>query len=232
MHREPPFSCVRQGQYSDHQFPDPDTQFAEPKFLAFFERNVVATFTSGLRMNVVEASLNTWRSAVGLGAISLHAVTDVDRLSKLAAAEAVDRIDITLPAEVAREVYRNRGTSLATFMRSRAVRDGMISVSLAVDAGDPQATDELLDELRFLVQDDERYAAVAGATRSTVRATYYSEESGRGRSHSFLGQELAMSVTVDIDEPERGPLPHVASEALVHAHDRKRDALHLVLGQG
>ncbi len=228
VHREPPFSYVRQGQYSEHEFPDPDTQFAEPKFLAFFEKNIVATFTTGLRMNVVEACLNTWRIAQGLAPISLHPVMDVERLSKLANARGVDRIEITLPADVARDVYRNRGSSLATFMRSRAVREGMISVTLAVDTEDPQAT----EELRFLVQDDERYDAIASAARSEVRATYYSEDAGRGRSHSFLGQELAISVTVDIDEPERGPQPHVASEALVRAHERKRDPLHLVLGQG
>ncbi len=35
------------------------TEFAEPKFLAFFERNVVASFVSSLRINVAEACLST-----------------------------------------------------------------------------------------------------------------------------------------------------------------------------
>ncbi len=59
VHREPPFRYVRRGEYSDHAFLDDVTEFAEPKFLAFFERNVVASFVSSLRINVAEACLST-----------------------------------------------------------------------------------------------------------------------------------------------------------------------------
>ncbi len=231
VHREPQFGYVTGGSYRDHAFDDADTEFAEPKFVAFFERNIAATFTAGVRISVVEAALTTWRVAQGLQPVTLQPITDTDRLAKLLEVRGVGRLAVSMPADVARSVYRNRRSSMADFFRSRGAREGQISVTLNVDVADLTGTDELLDELQFLVQDDETYAAVAGAERAEITATYYGEQGGR-RSEDFLGQELAHSVSVPIDEPEAGPQPHVASEALHRAYEKKRDVLHRVLGQG
>ncbi len=233
VHREPPFSYWRSGgNYDEHAFPDPDTQFAEPKFLAFFEKNLVATFTAGLRIEVAEASLNVWRVEEGLAPISLRPVIDLERVQRLASAHTVQSIDLDLPADMAREIYRDRNTPLATFLRSQAVRNGQIGVRLSLDVEDPGNGMELLEELKFLVEEEERYVRVAGAERATVRATYRTEDGSRPRSHDFLGQALGMSVTVDIAEPELGPQPHVASEALMRAFTKKRDTLVSVTGGG
>lgn len=224
VHREPTFNYVRGGQYSDHSFPDPDAEFAEPKFLAFFERNLVATFTSGLRMLAVEAAINTWRSQHSLAPITFVPVIDLDRLTKLAEADTVGKLSVQLPAEVARRVYGQRSSTLGQFIRSRAEREGRISVELEIDVSDRAAGDELRDELAFLMQDDV-YSELVDRESTGVTATYYTADSRAPRSHNFLGQMLAITVRVQVPEPELGPQPWNASEALVEAFTKKRAQL-------
>ncbi len=146
VHRQPTFKYVHQGTYSDHAFDQDDKEFAEPKFLAFFERNILGTFTSGVRMPAVGAALNTWRAKYDLAPIALEPVTDIDRLLHLQEARggAVARLEVALPADAAGRVYRNRQTPVASFMRSRAMRDGMVT-TLSVDPADSGATGELLE---------------------------------------------------------------------------------------
>ncbi len=231
VHREPRFSYWHRDGYRAHAFEDEETQFAEPKFLAFFEKNIIASFTQGVRIEVAEACLNVWRVEAGLGPIQLAPVIDIERLQRLAAADTVQSFDVEMPADMAHQIYRDRNSPLATFMRSGLVRSGQIGVRLALDIDDPGNGQELLEELRFLIEEDERYARVAGAERATVRATYRENEGGRPRSHNFLGQALAMTVQVDIAEPEEGPQPHVASEALARAFGKKRAAVFSVVGE-
>jgi hypothetical protein len=231
VHRMPEFKYVRGGIYSDHAFDDPDKEFAEPKFLAFFERNVVATFTSGLRMPVVEACLNTWRARAHLPPVAFVHVVDFERLERLRRIDEVGRLTITLPSEVAGAIYRERDTPIAQLFRSRSPRQSVVTLSLDVDLSDEVGSQELKDELAFLLEDDEVYERIASNSASVVEATYYEEDSSRPTSHNFLGQALAVSVRVDVPEPEKGPEPHHASEALAAAYQRRAEAIASVVGQ-
>ncbi|SNR35722.1 hypothetical protein SAMN06272737_1048 [Blastococcus mobilis] len=224
VHREPNFNYVQGGTYSEHRFPDPDTEFAEPKFLAFFERNLVATFTSGLRMTAVEACLNTWRAARSLAPIQFVPVVDTDRLTHMAKADSVGKLWLQLPADVARRIYDQRGTTLGRFLRSRAQREGRVGVELQIDISDRDASDELRDELAFLMEDDV-FSEIVDQEDTQVVATYYTEDSKAPHSHNFLGQALAITVQVEVPEPELGPQLWSASEALVEAFNRRRDRL-------
>ncbi len=166
----------------------------------------------------------------GLAPITLQPVTDFDRLAQPAEADRIERLEVSLPTDIARRVYGSRQSSVGEFFRSQSSRgNGTISIEVAVERGG--ADGDLRDELRFLVEDDDVYSAVSSAEEAKVQATYYAQDGGRPRSQSFLGQVLAMTVQVEIAEPERGPQNHVASEALTRAFNSKRDALLRVLGQ-
>lgn len=160
--------------------------------------------------------------------IILNPVVDVDRLQRLAEVDRVGVLQVTLPAEVAREIYGNRKTPIAGFFRDRAKREGRVSVSLRIDPGNDEASSELLDELGFLLQEDV-YEQVALAEDTDVQASFYSEGSNRPRHHNFLGQPLAISVKVDVPEPEAGPQPAHASEALISAFSKRKDRLFQVV---
>lgn len=229
VHREPGFAYVRNGAYSPHSFAEPDQDFAEPKFLAFFEHNIVATFAGGLPMERVEAALNTWRVKDSLAPIVLEPMIDTDRLAQLSKVNSVGMLSVTLPSHTASQVYKNRKTSVAQFFRSRAVRDGKVTVTLSVDAGDQQASDELRNELSFLLEDD-TYAIVTSDPSSKVEASFLTEDSARRRHHNFLGQSLTISVRVDVPEPEAGPRPEHASEALTLAFSKRRERLLQIVG--
>lgn len=229
VHREPAFRYVLPGGgYRDHQFEDDETEFAEPKYLAFFERNIVAAFTTGIRMPSVEACLNTWRAAKGMQPIILSPVVDADRLQRLSEVDRVGILQVQLPSEVAREIYKARGTPLAGFFRDRAKREGRVMVSLRIDPGNDEASSELLDELDFLLQED-TYQRVAAAEDSQVEASFFTEGSNRSRHHNFLGQPLAISVKIEVPEPESGPQPAHASEALVSAFAKRQERLFQVV---
>ncbi len=229
VHREPAFKYHRRGDYTDHSFHDDDQEFAEPKFLAFFPRNVLATFQGGLRMPMVQACLNTWRSREGLAPVMFEPVIDFERLERLRSVHTVARLQVKLPARLAAEVYRERDTPLARMFKTQDHRQAVVSLSLDMDPADEVGMEELREELAFLVEDDDLYAEVSRSADSVVEATYYEEDSGRARSHNFLGQVLGVSVSVDIPEPEKGPEAHHASEALARAYERRREAVTAVV---
>lgn len=223
VHREPPFKYVLNGTYKDHEFSSDEEEFAEPKFLAFFERNIVASFTSGISLAKTEACLNTWRSAHGLAPITLFQVADADRLVHLNRIDKVQRIKVQLPVTLAAEIYRDRHTSLAAMMRSR--KSGMVAVTLTVDVEDSESEQENQDELRFLTEDEVRYLQVRSSEDAIVEGTYFEQGSGRPHAHDFLGQLVSLSVPVSVPEPERGPEPRHASVALAEAFRRKQEPL-------
>ena len=226
--REPNFTYVKDGLYSEHTWSD-DREFAEPKFLALFSNNVLATFTSGIRIPSVAAALNSWRATSGLEPLTIFAVTDLDRLKQLANARVVQRLKVRLPANIARLVYADRTGSIATFFRNRSQREGMVEIELKVNAADQAASSELRDELAFLLETEDTYTSIIGSPDSEVSATYLAEEGTRSHSHDFLGEKLGVTVQVDIDEPEKGPQPASASVGLAMAYRKKREMIDRVV---
>lgn len=225
VHREPAFKYHQRGQYSDHRFVDEEQEFAEPKFLAFFERNVVATFQGGLRMPMVQACLNTWRAAQNRASIVFEPVIDFERLQRMQTVDSVARLRVAMPADMAAELYKQRQTPIARMLKTQANRQAIVSLNLEIDPADEEGMEEMREELAFLLEDDDTYATLSRSSDTAVEATYYEEDSGRARSHNFLGQVLGVSVRVDIPEPEKGPEAHHASEALAKAYARRQEVL-------
>ncbi len=151
-------------------------------------------------------------------------VVDTDRLARLAEADVVGKLNVQLPAEIARRIYGDRHTTMGRFFRSQAKREGRIALELQIDIRDQDASDELRDELSFLMEDDV-YSEIVDAENTQVAATYYTADSRAPKSHDFLGQILAITVQVQVPEPELGPQPWNASESLVDAFTKRRDRL-------
>lgn len=195
---------------------DPEETLAEPTFYAIFDNNVLAVMrNSGSAPGA--ASFREYINKLELmdGDISIEPLVDRNGLRALTDVETLTKLTIRVGPDVNADVFGRSRTIVGAISE---IRNNLGSVGIEV--GIRIARKGQADVAETAMQDvNELFRSQAFGYMDKAEIGYRSIEDGRARTHDFLQEAVATSISVELSDQTSQPTELSVAQAMWAVHD-------------